>query len=356
MAKRKRLVMPAYPLAAETEATALPRSSLTGAGLANDKLANDGLTNDGQAGPSLAPRPAPPIAQVTADASAHAALSELSQSLHQARAEGRLVQSLPLEQIDQDYLVRDRIQLDHAELDSLIASLRAHGQRSPIEVTELPDGRFGLISGWRRLQALQHLAREEGGESFGRVQALLRRPASAALAYVAMVEENEIRQGLSYYERARIAARAVDIGVFATEKQALQSLFAAASRARRSKIGSFLSIYRRLDPGLRFPAALPERLGLRLAQALEHRSEDLLAALTQTPAQSATEEQALLERVLSRPAPSTKPQRPEEGMRELATGIFVTSSTKAGQMTLSLSGPEVNAALLERISRLLAGS
>jgi ParB family transcriptional regulator, chromosome partitioning protein len=348
MAKRKRLVMPAYPLSPEGLSEAADLSQAQATGEANP-LPHPGLM-------SRRTHPGPPIAQVAADASAQAAIGELSQTLRRARAEGRVVQSLPLERIDQSYLVRDRIQLDRAELDSLIASLRDHGQRSPIEVTELPDGRFGLISGWRRLQALQHLAEEDGGERFGTVLALLRRPATAALAYVAMVEENEIRQGLSYYERARIAARAVDIGVFETEKQALQSLFATASRARRSKIGSFLSIYRSLDPGLRFPAALPERLGLKLAQALEDKSKDLLEALTQNPANSASEEQALLERTLARTPPGTRAQtaRPEAANRELAAGIFLTTSTKAGQMTLSLSGPKVDAALLERISRLLA--
>ena len=50
-----------------------------------------------------------------------------------------------------------------------------------------------------------------------------------------MVEENEIRVGLSYYERARIVAKAVAQGVFETEKQALQRLFHTASRPKRSK-------------------------------------------------------------------------------------------------------------------------
>ena len=84
-----------------------------------------------------------------------------------------------------------------------------------------------------------------------------------------MVEENEIRVGLSYYERARIAARAAELGVFPDTASALARLFASASRAKRSKIGSFLRLYTALDDRLRFPAAIPERLGLRLARALD---------------------------------------------------------------------------------------
>ena len=91
---------------------------------------------------------------------------------------------------------------------------------------------------------------------------MVRRPDSAADAYVAMVEENEIRLGLSQYERARIAALATERGVFPSEKAALLALFASASRAKRSRIRAFLEIYHALDGALRFPAALPERLGL----------------------------------------------------------------------------------------------
>ena len=101
---------------------------------------------------------------------------------------------------------------------------------------------------------------------FATVQALVRRPETAADAYVAMVEENEIRVGLSQYERARVAARATERGVFESEKAALRALFATASRPKRSRIRAFLEIYHALDGALRFPAHLPERLGLALVE------------------------------------------------------------------------------------------
>ena len=198
----------------------------------------------------------PPIAQVAGETSAVAALQEVSAALETARAEGRLLLRLPLEVIEADYLVRDRLAADEEDLGHLMASIAEHGQRSPIEVAELAAGRYGLISGWRRVTALSRLARDDA-ERFGTVLAQLRHPDTAASAYVAMVEENEIRSGLSYYERARVTAKAVEAGAFPTEKAALQQLFSAASRARRSKIGSFLAIYRHMDGVLRFPAALP---------------------------------------------------------------------------------------------------
>ena len=219
--------------------------------------------------------PAAPIAApiaVAAEAAGSAALQELADTLKRARETGRLVLDLPLDAIAPDHLGRDRIDrlpADDADMASLRESLRAHGQRTPIEVVPL-TGRlpYGLLSGWRRLIALKALHAETGDARFATVQALVRRPETAAAAYVAMVEENEIRLGLSQYERARVAARAAARGVFADEEAALRALFATASRPKRSRIRAFVALYHGLDAALRFPAAIPERLGLALVERL----------------------------------------------------------------------------------------
>ena len=128
--------------------------------------------------------------------------------------------------------------------------------------------------------ALKALFAETGEARFATVQALVRRPETAADAYVAMVEENEIRLGLSQYERARVAARAVARGVFPDEEAALRALFASASRPKRSRIRAFLALYHGLDDALRFPAAIPERLGLALVERLrEGRGPAIAEAL-----------------------------------------------------------------------------
>lgn len=212
-------------------------------------------------------RRAPPIADVAGHASTAAALEEMSDTLRRAREEGRMALELPLDQIVTDYLVRDRINVDEGEMEVLITSIRQRGQQTPIEVALLPDGRYGLISGWRRLRALTRLA--EAGEAQPQILAFLRQPEQASDAYLAMVEENEIRVGLSYYERARIAARAVEQGVYPDERSALRSLYHAASRAKRSKIGSFLTLVKHLDGVLHFPEAIGERAGLVLARELD---------------------------------------------------------------------------------------
>jgi ParB/RepB/Spo0J family partition protein len=295
--------------------------------------------------PGLGSSNAPPIARVAGDASAQAALSEMSDEWIRARREGRLVQALPLDAIEIDHLVRDRIVMDEEELANLMASIAEHGQRTPIEVTEITPGRFGLISGWRRYKALSRLFGQENDAKFSTVQALLRQPDTASDAYIAMVEENEIRQGLSYYERARIAARAADVGVFTSERQALQRLFAAASRPRRSKIGSFIAIYRQLDSGLRFPAAIPERLGLALAKALEEKADrvaGLLSDLKCNPQTTVASEQAILTRFAARG--STK------GMDKKGSVPAVSTLSGTGRSrVVTLSGPGVDLAFRARL-------
>lgn len=339
MAKRKRLIPP----------SPLPG---TVSDMAQMAVGSAGPEVKAHLAPGLGPRP--PIAQVAGDSASQAALAEMAQAMDRARIEGRLVQALPLDSIEADHLVRDRVAVDQEELGHLVASIREHGQRTPIEVTELAPGRYGLISGWRRLQALTRLSETESDPRFGTVLALLRRPEAASDAYIAMVEENEVRQGLSYYERARIAARAVDLGVFETEKQALQRLFSAASRARRSKIGSFLGLYRVLDPGLRFAWAIPERLGLSLAKVIEAdpvAAAEFCAHLTARPAADVAEEQARLARFVAgkkdsdtaktgsetAPSPALDP-----GRREPRPGVFLDVSGGVLRPVLTLSGPKVD--------------
>ena len=309
-------------------------------------------------GPFTAPA-LPPIAGVAGDASATAALEELSRSVAAQRAAGHMVLQLDLDALDLDHLVRDRIAMDEAELTALMNSLKARGQQTPIEVMDIGGGRYGLISGWRRSQALRRLADETGEARFSTVLALLRRPQDAPDAYQAMVEENEIRVGLSHFERARIVLKSVEQGVFKTEKQALQRLFESASRSKRSKVGSFVTVVRHLDGALRFPAALGERLGLALAKEIE-ADDDLAPALHATllrdPAVDASSEQAVIEQVLQAKKKSLKsvletkedgisePKEMPDGGRMVAPGVRLLSHPN-GDLTLTGPGltPEVRA-------------
>ena len=298
--------------------------------------------------------PSAPIARVAAEAAGQAALQELSDTLTRARETGRLVLDLPLAAIAPDHLDRDRIPADDEDMAALRELLRAHGQRIPIEVVALAGALpYGLLSGWRRLAALSALHAETGDARFATVQALVRRPETAADAYVAMVEENEIRLGLSQYERARVAARATERGVFPDEEAALKALFAGASRPKRSRIRSFVALYHGLDAALRFPAAIPERLGLALVERLrEGQGPAIAASLAKAAPATAEAELALLDR-LARPA---APPRAVPASQPLGRGLALETRLKPGRLTLTLTGIAVDEALAARLEAALAGA
>lgn len=262
--------------------------------------------------PAAAPRP--PIAHVAGDAAAQSALDEMAEALTRARETGRMVIELPLSAVDAGHQSRDRMDADPEALAELKDSIRARGQQAPVEVVETAPGRYGLISGWRRLRALSELAEEAGAQGSGTVLALVRRPADAAEALVAMVEENEIRADLSFYERARIVRQSLLDGVFDSDKQALQSLFSSVSYARRSKIKSFLPVVDGLGGALRFPTRISERLGLQLSQALTSdpgAADRLRAALTAAAPETPEAEAGVLARALRSGPASAGPDSPE---------------------------------------------
>lgn len=329
-----------------------------------------------------APRP-PPISRIAAETAATAALEALAGEVAEARATGRMVEALPLDTIDTGHLVRDRVSFDGEDFDALVESLRLHGQRAPVEVIDLGQGfrsdlhhssadgetrgrvmgqgdaardaaretgrRYGLISGWRRLSALRRLHAETGEARFATVLALLRTPESSGAAYVAMVEENEIRAGLSYYERARIAAKAVEAGAFADRGEALRSLYATASRAKRSKIGSFLNLYDALDGSLRFPSAIGERLGLQLAQRLAEEPE-AGAALGHLLSSGESADPAMELATLARWAEAPRSAlRQKTAAQEILPGLAMTG----GARRIVLSGPAVTPALRDRLAEWL---
>lgn len=294
-------------------------------------------------GPPAETLPRPPIAQVAAESAAMAAFEEVAGELRRAETEGRMVLALDLDQIAVDYLIRDRVMRDDDDTRALRDSLRARGQQVPIEVVDQGPScqpRYGLISGWRRLLALWDLWDQTGDPRFGQVLALIRRPDTAPQAYVAMIEENEIRAGLSFYERARITLMAVRAGVYESEKKALQSLFSTASDAKRSKVKSFIPLVQLLDGALRFPTHIPERTGLALSKALEQ------AGFAET----------LRNRLLRRPAPSPQAEalvlaqamRPEKGSKPPVGDVSAIRLTP-GKARVLLEGPGVDAAFVARL-------
>jgi ParB family chromosome partitioning protein len=226
----------------------------------------------------------PPIAQVAAEAAAltPTASAEMraeaardkrdAERLRAAEAEGLILLDVPTAEIVADELTRDRMVMDPEAMEELKHSIAVSGLRLPVEIFEIADPgdgpKFGLLSGFRRLAALRALEAETGQREFRTIRAILRHPGSVAGAYLSMVEENEIRASLTPYERGRVAVLAVQQGAYDAVEQAVNGLFHAASKGKRSKIRSFALVHEELGDMLAFPEHLSERAGLRLAAAL----------------------------------------------------------------------------------------
>lgn len=328
-----------------------------------------------------------PIAQVAAEAAsgydprpsqvrAEAAKDRSdAERLRGFEGKGLVIQEIPLDEIDADALVRDRVALNPAEMDELQMSIAANGLRLPIEVFALqghPKGfKYGLLSGYRRYRATQAL-RGQGGASdpYDTIKALVREPEAMGGTFAAMIEENEIRAALSHYERGRIAVIASQQGAFATTEAAVNGLFPMASKAKRSKIRSFSLIFEELGDMLTFPELIKERDGLKLAVALRDGHEAVLrAALAEQTPETPEDEAQMIEAALARLSPAVadakrggRPKTVEargEG-REVAlpNGIVLRSTQEAAGWSIRLKGKPVDSALVDlalaELERLLA--
>lgn len=307
MAKRKRLDVPTEPIPGSLET----KTAVSG------------------------PRARMPIAEVASDTAGRAALEEVAREMTAAETEGRVIKKVPLKKIIGFHLCRDRMVVDPDDMAALQASIADRGQQTPIEVVRIGDGKFGLISGLRRMEALRALGHTHA-------LALIRQPDSAADSYRAMIEENEIRADLSFYERANIAFAVVGQRIYPDVRAAVAGLYAHATPAKRSKIVKFTVLRETLGASLRFPTAIPEHLGFALAQAIEAErafASRVSAALRAADPEDAAAERKVLEQMLKRPAKAA-PAR-----EEVAPGL--TLEVRKGRVVLA--GQGVDAPLLEAL-------
>jgi len=317
------------------------------------------------------PRPGPgtaPIASVAAEAAlsgdaepAQQKLNRLdAERLRDAEGQGRLIVAIPTDQIKADAMIRDRAVIDETELTELQISIRKSGLRLPVEVYRSEDG-YTLLSGYRRLMAVRNLAKLNPGD-FTTIHALIRPKTDIAGAFAAMVEENEIRANLSHFERGRIAVLAAQEGAFINTEAAINSLFNAASAAKRSKVRSFAEIFECLGDMLSYPEFISERRGLRLANALRQNGErKLRAALGAGGLASQDDEWAALEPVvealLANPTVTTKRGRPKAAPMpgwdgdtlHLSSGISLRKEVDNQGYVIRLAGQGLSGDLLDSV-------
>lgn len=200
-----------------------------------------------------------------------------------ARDAGRVILSLGLDQVLTGALPRDRMDLDdvagNEAMEELKASIRERGQREPIEVFATAQG-WELKAGWRRWTALRQLREETGDPRFDQVLARVTAGGEdRAGLYLDMVEENVIRQDLSFAEMAHIAielARDPAAGV-ASVDDAVGRLYRALHKVKRSYIRAFVALLQRVE--LPFPRAVARDLGVEVARRLAVATEAEVASM-----------------------------------------------------------------------------
>ena len=320
-----------------------------------------------------------PIAQVSGDAAQHiqtattearaaqAKIAADANDLREAKETGLLMVALPLAQIDADAMVRDRMDLGEDDMSELRQSIAANGLRLPIEVFELPNDdlgpRYSLVSGYRRFIAVKSLHQTSGDLKYATIRAIVRPRAEADVAFVAMVEENEVRAQLTPYERGRIAVISAQQGAFANVEDAVNRLYATASKAKRSKVRSFAAIFETLGDLLAFPESLSEKRGLRLAQALRSGSDaELRDALARRVPENCEQEWATVESVIAntgdfqrdkrrggRPAKSDALGWQGANFLRTSAGITIRKTRDDHGFTLRLEGSNLNDDLMESL-------
>jgi ParB family chromosome partitioning protein len=193
-----------------------------------------------------------------------------------AEAEGRVLVRVPIDEIAVDDLPRDRLDLEGVavsdEMEELKASIRAHGQKEPIELYVDRNGAKQLKKGWRRLTALRALHAETGDSRFAEAVCRVIADARDRVAlYVDMVEENAVRENLTFAEMAQvvIAARDDPRCGFASYDEALGRLYGSLHRMKRSNIKQFVTLMHLLGDSLRWPKAIGRDLGANVGRALK---------------------------------------------------------------------------------------
>jgi ParB family chromosome partitioning protein len=253
-----------------------------------------------------------------------------------AQEEGRVLVRVPLDDIHADDLPRDRLDLERLarseEMEELKASIAARGQREPVELYRDARGRLQLKKGWRRVTALRLLRTQTAdGERYGTALARIddaateAEPARRLGLYIDMVEENAVREDLSFAEMAQlvIAAREDPGTGLDDDDEALQRLYGALQKMKRSNIKQFVVLMRALGDALPHPKAIGRDLGADLGRRL--RAEPGLADRLRpdlAAAHSPERQNAILQAALARPKTSAAAPRRfvAEGLRARVTG------------------------------------
>ena len=257
-----------------------------------------------------------------------------------AQGEGRVLVEIALGDIQTDALPRDRLDLDAVaapdEMEELKTSIRERGQKEPIEVFAVAGG-YQLKKGWRRLTALRQLYKETADDRFAHAVARVDDGAVNRIdLYIDMVEENVIREDLTFAEMAQVAIIAArEEGQAAADL--VSRIYASLHKMKRSYIRSFVFLLDELDTALKFPKAVARNLGVEVARRLQG-APDLAPALRAdlAEAETAEEQTAILRRFADGTAQTPrKPQAEKSVKYEFHVGSTKVTARKGECRILS---------------------
>lgn len=266
---------------------------------------------------------------------------------------------IPMDQINDAALPRDRAVLDPDAQQALAHSIFTSTLRFPIEVFALPEPtethKYGLISGLRRLDACRTLHTDYGSPAT--IAAFIRSPKTVPEAVAAMVEENEIRADVSPWDQARIALIAADEGIFGSTEDAVRVLFPHADRMKRTRICAVAVVVREMEGVLKNPQTLNQRQLLRISSAINRGMLDVLHLALQHGLTKTSEHQWKLMEPYLREAEeedkklrshSSEPPRPRRMFRHKNQFVVWREKTKKGY-SMHFRGKEMHSGLMDGV-------
>ena len=276
------------------------------------------------------------------------------------------IQLIPLAEIDDAALPRDRTGLDPEPMAELRNSILASGLRMPVELypLEFPDDtlRWGIVSGYRRVAVFRELHRWEV-PGHAAIPAFIRERRDAAASMAAMIEENEIRADLSPWERGRIAAIAVERQLFPTIEEAVERLYPSGDATKRSRLRTIARVAQSLEGYLTDPEKYSLRQLLRIANASRNGFTTLIqTALEQSGRKLHDHQWELLQPILmeserfTRADPDTEPDpdsasrgRPRRILRIQTRRIIIRREMTSDGYLLRFTGKDATGALMDLV-------
>lgn len=164
-----------------------------------------------------------------------------------------VVRKIPLSLID-DSPFQPRLRYDPITIDALGESLKAGGQAEPISVRVIGN-RFQLLGGHRRTRAARNIGWSD-------IEAHVKECDDHQAEQIALLQ-NEAREDLSEYERAKMYSRALERG-FAKTQTELANLFGCS----QGTISNCLKMLKLPEPVKALLEEKPEIVGVTLAKVI----------------------------------------------------------------------------------------